>query len=205
MVGLNLVLKKRYLSFDLYRQLRLEIRELYVLTVELNQKFSVRSGPDSDSSILSAWENVISVDVQRGDRASMGVCHLPYYSSSLLVEASDKSISPASHDWIVVKSDAAGWSTVHLTGGSCENGFVLWKIPNFSCAILIYRQELVWPLWGEMEIVNWACMGIGMEQEREVSFKDSIELATNGSREELFLVIGDSQRHDLWIQLGFVS
>jgi hypothetical protein len=38
--------------------------EKVVLTIELNQKFTVGSSPNSDGSVLSSREDVVGIDVE---------------------------------------------------------------------------------------------------------------------------------------------
>jgi len=99
--------------------------EKVVLTIELNQKFTVGSSPNSDGSVLSSREDVVGIDVEWSDCSPVSVGNLPDNLLGSPVEGSDETVSPAGHDGVIIQSNAAAGSAVLFACGACEHGTVL--------------------------------------------------------------------------------
>ena len=152
-----------------------------LLTVELNKKLFICSSPNSYSTVLTSRKDIVGIDINGCDWSSMSICNFPNLLIICWIETANKSISPACHNSIIIKSYAATWSTVQFTSISSKKRLILGKIPNFYTSIFINANELIWPFWTEMNIIDRSSMSISVYEIWKIICQDSIEFTSNSS------------------------
>lgn len=136
-----------------------------VLTIELNEQFSIDSCPNSDGSVSTSGQNVVCVNINGGNSTSMSIGNLPHDLLIGSIKASNKAVSPSGHDSVIIQRDATASSRGHTSSSSSEHCLVLREIPNLSTPIFINRYKLIRSFWTKMKIIDAACMSISMDQE----------------------------------------
>ena len=140
------------------------------LTIKLNQKFASRSGPNANSTVLSAGQDVVRVRINRGYGATMRVSHLPDHGFVLHhVKAAQEAVSPPGHDGSIVFANAATHASDSFGCVQGLHGFIVRKVPEFKRSTFIDGYELV-ALLSEGNVVDGGRVAVGVKQEAKVIY-----------------------------------
>jgi hypothetical protein len=134
----------------------------------------------------------------------MGLGHFPKLTTTIVIKAADKAVSPTRENCIIVFGHVAAHTAGHFGRHHGHLALILREVPDFEGATFVDRSEHV-AVVSKRNVIDASVVSIRVQHEAQVSGEDAVHLSRDCANDHLLFVVAEIDVHHFAVKLRLMT